>query len=68
MIWNDGSQYKGDWYGGIQQGFGRMLFANGETKEGYFENGIFKVEGSEQEIREMMSKMSQASSNKSKQS
>lgn len=31
-----------------------MYFANGEVKEGYFENGVFKVEGSEDEIREYM--------------
>ncbi len=43
-----------------------MLFATGETKEGYFENGVFKIEGTEYEIREMMSKMSQGCSNKSK--
>lgn len=31
-----------------------MYFANGEVKEGFFENGVFKVEGTEDEIREYM--------------
>ena len=58
MSWNDGSFYKGDWVNGIQHGFGRMLFANGETKEGLFENGVFKIEGTEAEIREHLKRNS----------
>ena len=33
-----------------------MLFSNGEIKEGLFENGIFKIEGTEEEIREYLIK------------
>ena len=35
-----------------------MLFANGETKEGLFENGVFKIEGTEAEIREHLKRNS----------
>ena len=35
-----------------------MLFANGETKEGLFENGVFKIEGTETEIREHLKRNS----------
>jgi|APSaa5957512535_1039671.scaffolds.fasta_scaffold283317_1 hypothetical protein len=44
MIWTDGSIYYGDWKGGIQHGMGRMVFPDGSTKEGLFENNVFKQE------------------------
>ena len=31
-----------------------MYFANGDIKEGYFENGVFKFEGNENEIKQYM--------------
>mgnify|MGYP002079837646 CR=1 FL=1 len=45
MKWTDGSIYQGDWVRGIQHGHGKMLFPNGEIKEGFFEHNIFKGEG-----------------------
>ena len=44
MLWTDGSMYEGEWEGGIQHGLGRMIFPDGTTKEGYFENNVFKYE------------------------
>lgn len=54
MYWTDGSIYKGNWYKGIQWGYGIMQFSNGEIKEGYFENGAFKFEGTKEEIERYM--------------
>lgn len=31
-----------------------MYFANGDVKEGYFENGVFKMDGDEQSIKHYM--------------
>lgn len=42
MLWTDGSMYEGEWVSGIQHGLGRMIFPNGQQKEGYFENNVFK--------------------------
>lgn len=42
MFWNDGSCYKGEWEGGIQNGAGKMEFPDGRVKEGMFENNTFK--------------------------
>ena len=42
MIWTDGSIYEGEWLNGIQNGFGKMTFPNGKSKEGIFEKNIFK--------------------------
>lgn len=42
MIWTDGSIYEGEWLNGIQNGFGKMIFPNGKSKEGIFEKNIFK--------------------------
>ena len=42
MLWTDGSMYEGEWIRGIQHGIGRMVFPDGNAKEGYFENNIFK--------------------------
>lgn len=44
MTWVDGSVYEGEWISGIQHGYGRMLFPNGITKEGYFENNCYKIQ------------------------
>ena len=44
MLWTDGSMYEGEWDCGIQHGLGRMIFTDGTTKEGYFENNVFKYE------------------------
>ena len=44
MIWTDGSMYEGDWDQNIQHGHGKMTFPNGQTKEGIFENNVFKQE------------------------
>jgi hypothetical protein len=44
MIWIDGSIYKGQWVGGIQQGLGIMIFnVEGAVKKraGFFENNVF---------------------------
>jgi hypothetical protein len=35
-----------------------MIFANGDVKEGLFEGGAYKVEGTEEEIRSMLQKNS----------
>jgi hypothetical protein len=43
MYWTDGSCYQGEWIGGIQHGYGRMIFPDETRKEGYFENNIYKV-------------------------
>lgn len=42
MKWIDGSFYIGQWEKGIQHGYGRIVFPDGTTKEGYFENNIFR--------------------------
>ena len=42
MRWSDGSVYVGPWELGIQHGFGRIVFPDATTKEGYFENNIFR--------------------------
>jgi hypothetical protein len=42
MLWTDGSMYEGEWQNGIQHGLGRMVFIDGSSKEGYFENNVFK--------------------------
>ena len=42
MLWTDGSMYEGEWISGIQHGLGRMVFPNGVSKEGYFENNVYK--------------------------
>lgn len=34
--------YEGEWTRGIQHGIGRMVFPDGQAKEGYFENNVFK--------------------------
>ncbi len=56
MFWNDGSIYKGEWYEGVQHGYGKMIFATGEIKEGFFDNGVFKFEGNESQIKAFMMK------------
>jgi hypothetical protein len=43
MYWTDGSCYQGEWIRGIQHGYGRMIFPDGQKKEGYFENNVYKV-------------------------
>ncbi len=42
MRWTDGSVYIGQWCRGIQHGYGHMYFADGTTKEGIFDNNIYK--------------------------
>eukprot|EP00347_Sterkiella_histriomuscorum_P019256 403342342 len=54
MYWNDGSIYKGEWCDGVQHGYGKMIFATGEVKEGFFDNGVFKFEGNELQIKQYM--------------
>jgi hypothetical protein len=44
MIWTDGSIYTGEWSKGIQHGFGKIVLTDGTSKEGIFENNIFKYE------------------------
>jgi hypothetical protein len=41
MIWTDGSSYDGDWFRGIQHGYGTITFPDGSEKEGYFDNNVF---------------------------
>lgn len=41
MKWVDGSSYVGQWMRGIQHGYGKMNFADGQVKEGYFDNNIY---------------------------
>lgn len=41
MLWTDGSMYEGEWINGIQHGLGRMVFPDGQCKEGYFEHNTF---------------------------
>jgi hypothetical protein len=51
MYWVDGTVYKGYWERGMQNGYGKMISPTGDVKEGLFENGVFKVEGTEEMIR-----------------
>jgi hypothetical protein len=44
MYWIDGSSYHGEWIKGIQHGYGKMIFPDSTTREGYFENNVFKVQ------------------------
>jgi hypothetical protein len=42
MVWSDGSCYKGDWYEGIQHGWGAMTFTDGkDSKIGRFDKNKF---------------------------
>ena len=41
MKWTDGSTYIGEWQRGIQHGYGKIVLADGTTKEGYFENNLY---------------------------
>lgn len=41
MTWTDGSSYEGDWFRGIQHGYGTITFPDGSEKEGYFDNNVF---------------------------
>jgi hypothetical protein len=50
MMWVDGSLYEGEWSNGTQHGYGIMVLPSGDKKEGFFENGVFKREGSKDEI------------------
>jgi len=43
MRWTDGSWYQGEWDRGIQHGYGKMTFPDNTTKEGYFENNVYKI-------------------------
>ena len=41
MYWADGSIYRGQWgQGGIQNGLGIMIFANGTRKAGFFNDNV----------------------------
>lgn len=40
MTWGDGSVYKGTWHGGVQNGLGVMVFANGLKKAGTFKDNV----------------------------
>jgi len=40
MTWADGSQYKGYWENGVQNGLGIMIFANGVRKAGTFKDNV----------------------------
>ena len=40
MFWTDGSFYKGDWKGGVQNGKGQIYLVGGEIISGLFENSI----------------------------
>lgn len=40
MNWADGSQYKGYWEKGVQNGLGMMIFANGVKKAGTFKDNV----------------------------
>jgi hypothetical protein len=42
MHWTDGSKYIGEWIRGIQHGYGTMSFPDGNKKEGFFDNNVFK--------------------------
>ena len=41
MKWTDGSVYKGLWSKGVQNGVGLMIFSDGQTKVGFFDNNVF---------------------------
>mmetsp|Transcript_12165 Transcript_12165/g.12169 ORF Transcript_12165/g.12169 Transcript_12165/m.12169 type:complete len:95 (-) Transcript_12165:186-470(-) len=41
MTWNDQTCYEGDWFRGIQHGYGKLIYPDGTSKEGYFENNIY---------------------------
>jgi hypothetical protein len=40
MFWTDGSFYKGEWKGGVQNGKGQIYLVGGEVVSGLFENSI----------------------------
>lgn len=40
MFWTDGSFYKGDWKGAVQNGKGQIYLVGGEVISGLFENSI----------------------------
>ena len=40
MFWTDGSFYKGDWKGGVQNGKGQIYITGNEVISGLFENSI----------------------------
>ena len=48
----DGSRYLGEWYKGVQHGFGKMIFADGRVKEGIFENNVYRGSGRDETPRE----------------
>mmetsp|Transcript_6976 Transcript_6976/g.6508 ORF Transcript_6976/g.6508 Transcript_6976/m.6508 type:complete len:95 (-) Transcript_6976:193-477(-) len=41
MTWNDRTCYEGDWFRGIQHGYGKIVYPDGSSKEGYFENNVY---------------------------
>lgn len=41
MTWTDGSKYIGQWFKGIQHGYGKIIFPDGTFKEGYFDNNAY---------------------------
>jgi hypothetical protein len=41
MYWKDGSIYKGEWVKGIQHGYGEMIYSDGTTKIGMFDNNSY---------------------------
>jgi hypothetical protein len=45
MYWTDGSVYKGEWHKGLQNGTGILILPDGTTKEGIFENNVYKGRG-----------------------
>lgn len=53
MKWTDGSSYDGEWTHGIQNGYGKMTFANGKIKEGVFIDNVFNGEAEEEEAKQL---------------
>lgn len=51
MKWSDGSSYDGEWTHGIQNGYGKMTFANGKIKEGIFVDNVFNGEAEEEDAK-----------------
>ena len=43
MIWTDGSEFKGHWVKGVQEGVGIMKFPDGTKRAGFFENNVYTI-------------------------
>ena len=45
MTWKDGSNYKGTWTKGLQEGWGTLTLPDGKVREGLWKKNKFKGPG-----------------------